>query len=63
MKVQFNETCAGDNFVYSRGEVVESDVPNIVLRLKELVRAGHATELQTDKKERASTDLGKVEKR
>ena len=51
--------------MYSRGEVVESDQPDTVLRLKELVRAGHATEVVADKKERASTDLnnGKIEKR
>lgn len=65
MKVLFNESCAGTNFMYSRGEVVESDQPDTVLRLKELVRAGHATEVVADKKERASTDLnnGKIEKR
>ena len=63
MKVQFTESCAGDTFMYSRGEVVESSNEKVVERLKELVRAGHAVELQTERKERANVDLGKVEKR
>jgi len=63
MKVQIIESCAGTDFVYSRGEVIESDDAKAVTHLRDLVKAGHATELKGDTTERAVRDTAKIEKR
>jgi hypothetical protein len=65
MKIQITESCAGTAFFYKRGDIAESDAPEIVERFKDLVKAGHAIELEggKTKTERASQDLGKIEKR
>jgi hypothetical protein len=65
MKIQITESCAGTAFVYKKGDIAESDAPEIVERFKDLVRAGYAIELEggKTKAERTSTDFSKVEKR
>ena len=63
MKVQITESCAGTDFVYSRGEVIESDDAKVIAHLKDLVKAEHATELKGDTTERAVRDTAKIEKR
>lgn len=63
MKIQIIESCAGTDFVYSRGEVIESDDPKVIAHLKDLVKAGHATELKGEVIEMAVRDTAKIEKR
>lgn len=63
MKVLVKETCAGSNFAFRTGEVVESSDDAIIEVLKELVRAEIATEIKGEKVERAVRNTDLVEKR
>lgn len=63
MKVVIKETCAGSNFAFRGGEVVESDDSAIIEILKELVRAELATEQKSERVERAVRSNTDIEKR
>lgn len=66
MKAEIIESCAGTNFVYSRGEIVESSDPDTIGHLKDLVRSKLANELKSEaatETERAVRNTAKIEKR
>jgi hypothetical protein len=63
MKVLIIESCAGSDFMYSRGETIESNDPAIIEHLKNLVKGELATEVKGEKVERAVRDIEKAEKR
>jgi hypothetical protein len=63
MKVLIVESCAGSDFVYSRGQTVESNDPVVIEHLKDLIKGELATEVKGDQAERAMRDTAKIEKR
>jgi hypothetical protein len=63
MKVLIVESCAGSDFMYSRGQTVESDDPAIIEHLKNLVKGELATEVKGEKVERAVRGNTDIEKR
>lgn len=69
MKVQFVESCVGDRFYFSKGDVISTkqtdvlDVDALEVFLREQVKAGHAIELETGEKAEKTTNKTAVEKR
>ncbi len=50
MKIEIVVSCAGSSFAYRKGDKVSSENTDIE-RLKDLVRAGHAIDISSDKGE------------
>lgn len=69
MKVQFVESCVGDRFYFSKGDIVSTkqtdvaDVDALEVFLREQVKAGHAIELETAAQVEKATNKTAVEKR
>lgn len=64
MKIEIIESCAGTDFVYSRGEIVESSDPVVIEHLRDLVKSKLANEVKDEATtERAVRNTAKIEKR
>lgn len=69
MKVQFVESCVGDRFYFSKGDIVDTettevaDAESLTAFLRDQVKAGHCVELETSTRAERATDKTAVEKR
>lgn len=69
MKVQFVESCVGDRFYFSKGDIIDTDKSEVadaellIGFLRDQIKAGHCIELEKSTRAERATDKAAIEKR